>query len=140
MRRTERTQQAAAASLAAGASVTAAAHDAGVSRRTVQRWRVSDPDFRAKIEDAEAAMLDVWADIAQMAMAEVRRRLVEDAAAIDVRDLVGIATRAGHHFDAHLSRKAREAAGPAVDPLTDAERAEAIEAMRELAGSLPDAE
>lgn len=41
------------AALAAGASATAAAKTAGLSRRTVQR-RLADPAFRKRVEDANA--------------------------------------------------------------------------------------
>jgi len=46
--------------LAAGQNVRLAAAMAGISRRTVYRWRRDDPDFAARWDDALEADIGLW--------------------------------------------------------------------------------
>jgi hypothetical protein len=43
-------QEKAMAALAAGKSITRAAHEAGVTRRTIQLWQKQNPEFRAAVQ------------------------------------------------------------------------------------------
>lgn len=118
------TKLAAASALASGESVQRAADRAKVDRRTVQRWRSEDPEFAAMVRAAHAGHVEAWHEAGALALAEVLRRLTENAEAIDVRDLVGIATRAGLHIARLDEVVAGAPPGKSVAPLTPEERAE----------------
>jgi len=124
---------AAASVLAGGGSVRDAAESAGKSERTVWRWKASDPDFLDRVKQAEAAQVAMWNELAELAMGELKRRLLESADGEDTRNLVGIATRAVHHTAAVVDRGVSRSVPVLV--LTDADRAEAADALAEMAES-----
>lgn len=129
-----KTKMAAAAGLAAGETADDIATKLGLNPRTVRRWKADDPGFLGLVRDAEARQLEAWDALAALATQELHRRLVDNPEALETRDLVGIATRAGHHTNLTLSRGV-EAKPEQRVALTPEQQAQAAEALREMAES-----
>lgn len=90
----------AAESIAAGETTEDAATAAGVSPRTIRRWRSADADeFGRMLAEEKQALVGAWAEVTPLALAEIVRRLrdKDTLAGVPLRDLAGLAHLASQH-------------------------------------------
>jgi AcrR family transcriptional regulator len=127
-------QTKAALTLAYGGTVSAAADAIGVHRSSIYNWFKSDPNFKQAVEeirrDRNERLIDQMREIESLALARLRRLLVDDSvpASVQLRAALAVLNRPkdapgieewnvprAESLDATLKRKPHVAEPPAFD-------------------------